>query len=393
MASPREPMYPAIPVLHTRGSYYEVGYNIGFTFADRIKRFWQESVEMKTLVKPFGETERGRQYVGKALKVCKENFPCFIRELQGMADGCGMEFSDLFLVNVSKEIINALSGQEVEPNSLSSGCSEVFINTPKYKLMAHNEDADPMIKPYGYFVKACIVENKKEVENFTAFCYPGFLAGVAFNFNSHGMVFSMNGLYVNIVAESAPPRAFLNRSVIRARTVEEAKSLLRNSPFGSAYSFTVNIVDVKNHKSMWSIEVGPREKESEVHVQEIPEVCDPEKPCHYLHFNSIKHLKNLMSAGIPNPSSITRTQVAEKFPPVTTRQDALKLLGDERDKLYPIFRSDRPTDHSETVFTTMVEPLRNRVEVYQGNPSLPGAQPFMYFNILEGEDGDGDKTS
>lgn len=48
---------------------------------------------------------------------------------------------------------------------------------------------------------------------------------------------------------------FLNRNIIKARSLDEAVELIENKGFGVAYGFTVNIADVRNPKDMWSIEV------------------------------------------------------------------------------------------------------------------------------------------
>ncbi|CAG5117501.1 unnamed protein product [Candidula unifasciata] len=373
----------ALPVLYVAGTHYEVGYKIGVTFAERIRSFWNESTYLHTIDIPFSKTSKGRAYFESTLEVCKNNFPDFVRELQGIADGAGMPFDNIFMLNISKEVQNVLSDNSLQQQNATetAGCTDVIINSPTCKLIGHNEDCDPKIKPYGYIVSARILDAiGKEVESFTAYCYPGFLAGTALSFNKSGMVFTVDGLYTDFVVHGASPRIFLNRSIIRARTFEEAVKLIKNNGYGVAYGFTVNIADVKSPRDIWSVEVCPQAKVSVIDIQTISEVADPDKNCHYIHCNNFLHLK---TSEIPNlVSSVARQTRAEEFPAPKKQADVLAILGDETNQEYPIYRTVRPTDYSSTSFTGIVDILHNRVEIYVENPILEGVVPLIHFNIM-----------
>ncbi|KAH9523697.1 hypothetical protein Btru_040674 [Bulinus truncatus] len=299
-----------------------------------------------------------------------------------MADGAKMPFDYLFLLNISKEVRNVL----VKVPNISkekSGCSDVFINRPTCKILGHNEDCDPKIKKCGYMVSVRILDDQgiKELESFTAYCYPGVLPGTAVSFNRHGMLFTVNGLYADFVVETAPPRQFLNRSIIKARSFDEAIELIKNPGYGVAYGFAVNIVDINNPTDMWSVEVAPQAKVSLYHVQTVSEEKDSTKPCHYYHINNYKHL-NVQEA--PDlKSSMARTKRTEELPPPKNFRDVLNILGDQENMDYPIYRTKRSTDKSLTVITVVADVMKNRIYFYTENPSKEKIVPLFHLNILD----------
>ncbi|BFY99625.1 hypothetical protein BsWGS_02665 [Bradybaena similaris] len=310
----------ALPVLYVVGTHYEVGYNIGSTFAERIKSFWNESPDIQTIDVPFSKTPSGKAYFESALEVCKNNFPEYVRELQGISDGAGMPFDNIFMLNITKEIPNGLvdNSLQLQNATETAGCTDVLINSSTCKIIGHNEDCDPISKLYGYFVSATILdENRKEVESFTAHCYPGFLAGTTLSFNKYGMVFTIDFLYNDFIVHGAPSRIFLNRTMIKARTFEEAIELIKNKNYGVSYGFTVNIADIKSPTTMWSVEVCPQAEVSAIHVQTVSEVADAHKNCHYIHTNTCQHLKTTELPYLN--SSLARSKRAEE---TTDKQQA-----------------------------------------------------------------------
>ncbi|KAG8227769.1 hypothetical protein J437_LFUL005776 [Ladona fulva] len=81
-----------IPILYTRGTHYEVGYDVGRTFRGLIQSFLSISVPLNQVYLPLYETEDGIQAYEKTLTTCKENFPQYVRELQGIAEGAQVPF-------------------------------------------------------------------------------------------------------------------------------------------------------------------------------------------------------------------------------------------------------------------------------------------------------------
>lgn len=296
----KHPKYPSFVHLSTRGTFYDVGYNVGVSFSRQLQCFFAESKDIQNKLLPFYDSSFGRQYFEESLKVTQECFPRYIREVQGMSDGSGIPFAHLFMNNVSKEVYNVLldplykEKESLQKNKADKeksidnfGCSDVFINRPDLKVIVHNEDCDPLMKPYGYLLSADI-EDDGVKEEFSAFYYPGYLPGCAFGFNVHGLTISVDGLYPDKITRNSPGRIFLNRALLSAKNIQDACHILENEPFGTSFAFCANISTAEHE--MYSIEVGPNKPKSDLHIYQIQEQSDVSKPCHYYHFNSYQHL-------------------------------------------------------------------------------------------------------
>uniref|UniRef100_T1GC45 Uncharacterized protein n=1 Tax=Megaselia scalaris TaxID=36166 RepID=T1GC45_MEGSC len=77
------PRRQAIPVLYTRGSHYEVGFDMFYLFQTFVRNLIKFIHLCICLFKnAYNET----------LESVKQSFPQYIRELEGIADGAQVEF-------------------------------------------------------------------------------------------------------------------------------------------------------------------------------------------------------------------------------------------------------------------------------------------------------------
>ncbi|KAL3854887.1 hypothetical protein ACJMK2_014123 [Sinanodonta woodiana] len=365
----------AIPLLFTQGTHYEVGHSIGSVFRERVQNYFNCSTMVQSCLVPFYESRKGRDIVDEYLITAEKCFPQYVREIHGMADGCGIQYEQLFLMNIAKEIYNInYKPIEPEPEMHVYGCSSVCLNTPDVKLLAHNEDCDPMIGPYPYLVTAHIIDPGArsgiatcEEEHFTSFCYPGTMPGYAFGFNKHGLVFTINEILAKNVSIGSSPVTFVSRAFMSAASVDEVVRISRNQGYGCADAFNVNIGSLSS-KEMWSLEVGPGKPESPLKLVPIEEQTDPEKACHYYHFNHFCHLEGVEQR-YNVPCTFARAKrVSDMIPPRTVR-DVKVILGDSKDTKYPIFRTPRYTDQALTVCTVFFDILQKTMEIYTRIPN------------------------
>ncbi|XP_033748001.1 LOW QUALITY PROTEIN: uncharacterized protein LOC117333003 [Pecten maximus] len=370
----------SIPILHVRGNHYDVGYHTGATFQHRIKSFYQRSLLIQDKLLPFYSQRRGREIADVYLRGVRDNFPNLIREIQGMADGVGMPFEDIFILNIAKEIYNCHFNEMKNwpPESDNLGCSDIMINTPAVKLIAHNEDCDPESKNFGYIVSAHIREDSTD-EKFTAFSYPGSLPGNTFAFNKHGMIFACNGLYPKTAVLGATPRYFLNRSMMAATSAEHALKLGKNVGGGCAVGFNLNLGNLNNLRDMWGLEIGPGKKESMVNLHTLTEqAVESTMPC-YVHTNSYKHLK------VEEMDALSSTEARMKrileFKPPSTVEEVKTILGDTKNDEYPIYRTPSTTDSGKTVATALFDLKDRKVEIYMDNPKY--SQSPIFTLLLE----------
>ncbi|HSW57157.1 MAG TPA: hypothetical protein VLH15_02020, partial [Dehalococcoidales bacterium] len=90
-----------IKVVEVGGSPYEIGFQYG-----------RACPEMRRLLEvtfqAFGGQEKARAMAGKYiplyLPAARQYAPEIIDEMQGMADGAGLDFQDIFFLNITYEI-------------------------------------------------------------------------------------------------------------------------------------------------------------------------------------------------------------------------------------------------------------------------------------------------
>ncbi|CAG0923979.1 unnamed protein product, partial [Notodromas monacha] len=90
-----KPTRKSLPVLHITGSYYEVGYETGRVFGQRIKRFAKKT-KLQLESSRFYDSGLAEKVSATAAKIVQTNFPQFWEELWGMADGSQIDFHELF---------------------------------------------------------------------------------------------------------------------------------------------------------------------------------------------------------------------------------------------------------------------------------------------------------
>lgn len=386
----------SLPMLYTRGTHYEVGYQIGSTFKERIHGFHQTSERVQKYLTSFLNSKEGNEIYKAYLDTTKKEFPYYIKEIEGIAEGAEMPFEHIFLCNISKEIYNvhypqiALSdkndndqklgdwccesnktipGQEYSDTNDQddSGCTTVFLNRPNCKIIAHNEDTDPAILHFSYIVCADITDPDfdNRHEYFTAFSYPGFLAGHAFGFNDKGSVFGMNGLYGKNALVGKAPRYFLNRALLPCETIEDVFKVLKNRNYGSAYCFCLNYANLTQN-DMWSIEMASGD-EGRLFVHKIPEQAEKGRPAHYVHANHYKIADGNAVECLETKSTFERTKRAEEMKPPENIEEIKNILGDTENKEYPIYRTKSSTDTNATVSTAIFDLTNRTLEIYVDN--------------------------
>jgi hypothetical protein len=141
----------------SEGAPREIGRTIGKSFRAEILRTLDGHGGLNTRFMPYSRTPAGRAHYQYLVALHRGRFPEFFSELEGMAEGAGVPFEKLFVINLRGEY------QRYAADGGEGGCSTCNLQSP----------ATPQDKPA-----------------FTAFCYPGFLPGNAFGFNDAGICIS-----------------------------------------------------------------------------------------------------------------------------------------------------------------------------------------------------------
>ncbi|RXG58749.1 hypothetical protein Avbf_16220 [Armadillidium vulgare] len=202
---------------------------IGRTFRGLIEDLLNTFKVLHEELIPSYNTEEGKKAYDITLESLEINFPHYVRELQGTADGAKVPFYQVTL--------------------------------------GHTEDALPGTLNHMYIVSAHIKEDtpqgkwKSKEEGFIALCYAGHLPGFCMGYNHHGFVYSVNVIFPKNVLAGKTPRHFITRALLSAESMVEAQNILRDRGVGSADAFSVNMIFTKQEGDhvFHNAEVGPAE--------------------------------------------------------------------------------------------------------------------------------------
>jgi hypothetical protein len=191
----------------------------------------------------------GRDRLAAVRKASAASFPEAWAELAAFAEGSGVPFDDLALMNFRGDLGTVTSG---------IGCSDLAWRRAR-SVIGHNEDGAP--ENVGQC--ALLTLALDGLPTVTAFWYPGFLPANAFTVTADGLVWTIDHLPV-AAPHDGPARHFVARGLQRSvRTVTDALDYLRTHPSAGGFAYTIGdragrIVNVEAVTGCHvAVEVGP----------------------------------------------------------------------------------------------------------------------------------------
>ncbi|EZA47863.1 Acyl-coenzyme A:6-aminopenicillanic-acid-acyltransferase 40 kDa form [Ooceraea biroi] len=355
----------AVPIIHVRGTHYEIGFDIGRTFAKMIQDFVSIYAPLNETYLPLFATEKGRMVYEETLDVVKKQFPQYVREIQGTADGANVPFHKLFLMHLDDIISNATNGTQA--NVLPVGCSTIICNQPGHEIIGHNEDALSETLNHWYLVRAHVVEVGCKEEKFTSLSYAGFLPGYTMGYNHHGLVYSINTLSAAVLRSGKIPRYFLTRALLGVENFVQAQETLRNEGCGAAEGFSVNMTFLaqEGDRMFHNAEVGPAEADSARSQLNVLTVSPGENTSHC---NKYLRLKVAEVEGLIIQSSIKRMKAISKHPPAKCRQDVIDILSDQTDDEFRVYQEIGCDDYVKTLATGIFDCKERTWSIYTDKP-------------------------
>ena len=195
-----------------RGDAFAVGVAIGRRGCRAVRDAVVQSAQFQALKAWLGSDRLA------ALKAATaRSYPGFLRELEGIAQGAGLSFDEIFLWNCRGDLRDLDAGLD------DSGCTTVMIpggTTPGTATIGHNEDGGAALAGLCFLSQV-----EPDVgPGFTAFCYPGMLPGHAFGVNRFGLVQTINNIRPHDLTVGVP-RHVICRAVLDCRTLDAALAL------------------------------------------------------------------------------------------------------------------------------------------------------------------------
>ncbi|XP_050527410.1 uncharacterized protein LOC126897677 [Daktulosphaira vitifoliae] len=386
------PKRVSIPVHYVSGSHYEVGYSVGRTYGQMIKDFLKIYSPLHDYLKLLEKPE-GRIIYEESLKATEKYFPQYVTELQGVADGAKVSFEELFLMALDDTLPMNINKEHIDRGPV--GCSSLLVNQPNGQFLGHTEDALASTEDNYYIIAAHIIPNKYESggvfkareEKFEALAYAGHLPGYASGYNYHGVVFSINTIFVTKPLRGRIPREFITRALLSSRAnMTEIIEILTNEGVGTADAFHVNLAFLnvpKESRIFHSIEVSPNSNKFQSEVF----TADFSFGTNSFHANRFLHLKYSESDDeLSYGSSVKREERYKQLTEnntVSSLNDVLNVLGNEDDGKSSIFRNI-PDELVKTIHLGVFDLNKKVWMMWTKNPihNPPLVQLSLTFNDL-----------
>ena len=202
-----------IPMIKVQGSHREMGRQIGEAFQEQIHHHINNThtlidASFTTLELTWtGAQNQARKYMPFA----QERYPHYVEEMIGLAEGAGVPFEDV-------AVVNALEAVTIDALHLSK-CTSIAINEQKslngHVYAAHNEDWLPEDEPDVYLIHA----DPSDEPPFLAMTYGALLPNIGFN--AYGIAQLCDSVFPDD-SRIGIPRVIVSRAVLATKTPGDA---------------------------------------------------------------------------------------------------------------------------------------------------------------------------
>lgn len=233
------------PLVRLKGTHRDMGRQFGEACASQVKSSIENS--RKLLADAYDQLEltwEGAQIQArKYIPFAQERFPQFVEEMEGIAEGAGVAFEEIAVVNV-------MEGVAMDALHLTR-CTSMAVNDGRtadgHVLAAHNEDWLPQDEDGVIIIHA---EPKNEPA-FLAMTYGGLLPNIGIN--ACGIAQMCDSVYPND-SRIGIPRVVVSRAVLAARTLGEAMDRMLSPHRAAGYNHLL----VHESGEIYNVEVSAR---------------------------------------------------------------------------------------------------------------------------------------
>jgi len=335
--------------LEIKGSYKEIGYQVGQVFKKNIKEIINSRSEWHSGLINILKSRKGRKLSAKLLELSQKHFPNVVEEIKGMADGAGIHLDHIWAINIKSE----LGVLEKEP----PGCSSIFVKDDKNMWLFHNEDGHTAYKDIMFTIKV----TPPSGVSFISMVYPGTITGNGPSLNSRGIVQTTN--YIGSTkSEIGLPRYVIGRAILEAKDLKEAIQIATFEPRAYPYHHHLASFDEKKYASVETI-------------PGISEIMYPDGI--YFHTNHLlfKKTKDYISQDqeYKNSSSLSRyivinDKLNQLEPDNLQPESLLSILSSHKRKPYSPCRHPQEDILGQTLGTAFFNINEGLFHLYKGNP-------------------------
>jgi len=342
--------------LTAAGTPRQIGLAVGTAFGREIREGMERRSRWIARLKEYAEG-KGRHHLDTMLQKAREFAPRVVEELEGWAEGSGISFRDLFILNCNNELDTRLEEDKKPPGD----CSTAALKTGGKLLIAHNEDGNGKYSDLMWVLHAI----PDDAPEFICLAYPGFIEGNAPAFNSCGIAITTNYIGTREVKDGIP-RYFISRMMLEARTAEEALATACHAE--RAYGYHHIVASLPEGRA-WGVEVTPSKSEK----REIEGL--------YLHTNHLvfeglrdtpQFEKYNALSSIPRYQSLQKLLGSVSDISSITKADIIKAMSSHEGKPYSLCRHPEGEAEGATVGMAFFESRHGKedfqMELYANNP-------------------------
>ncbi|MCC2596092.1 C45 family peptidase [Pusillimonas sp. MFBS29] len=263
---------------------------------------------------------RGSDAAASMLALVDAHFPQIRQELEGLASGLELPFEDVFLWNCRGDLWS------MPPD----GCTTVQLPGRQPRI-THNEDGDPGFAGHcglGLF-------RPDNGPAFASFLYPASIPGHTFAVTAHGLAMTVNNLRSRQITAGVP-RMVITRAILNQTRLENALTLLRSTAKSGGFHLSLA---QSGQPDLYTVEFNA------LGVSTFTLT----KPA--LHANHLIHPFMRDHAQLITDSSRYRQERGNALLAQGVN-DPLRILADQENKVFPIYRNAPDDSDNENTMAT-----------------------------------------
>lgn len=224
----------SLRLIKASGNAYDMGREIGIAVRDTVMAVSVRNPEFLALEEKWA----GSSYVSQLKSATRDVYPAYMREIEGMADGMGLPFEQVFIWNCRGDLRLPDDMPKSVQNGAADGCTTLMIpgnlSDGQAHVIAHNEDGSDDLHGHCYWLSA-----KPNVgPAFESYLYPGMMPGHTLAVNARGLVQTINNIRVHDLKPGIP-RHICSRAVLACSSLDDAVAILSRSDRASGFHHTL----------------------------------------------------------------------------------------------------------------------------------------------------------
>ncbi|KRT83794.1 hypothetical protein AMK59_4081, partial [Oryctes borbonicus] len=158
------------------------------------------------------------------------------------------------------------------------------------------------------------------------------------------------------------------RALLTAENLEQAHKIIRDSGTGAADGCSINmtLLNTDGGRIFHNVEMAPAYGNQDESTVDL-EMYEPGQ--NMIHCNKYLRINIPETPSFMLDSSVMRLKVLRAYPEPSGKEDVKKMLGDESEPVYKVFREAGKEDKIKTIAIGIFDFIKKTWELYSDNPA------------------------